>query len=207
MLTILSIDPGLADLGWSVLQFDADQVVVADIGLLHTSPMPEKERKAINRSHSEDQLYRCRAVAAHLMSRTIGEDENGVVGAAAVAVVCEAMTYMRSAKANMAMGMAYGIVSSISAMLDIPIVDITPKQVKQLVTGEASASKNAVFDALRKRGVQLTPRAVQNIAAVTKSRHNHMTDSVAIGCAAIWGSPVLKTAIQIAAKAAAKVPA
>lgn len=194
---LLAVDPGLANLGWSLLGFTNERIEIFDVGMLHTKPTPARELKAINRSHSEDQLDRIKKVAEHLFARVVGKDGDGNVGSPVIAVVCEAVTYQRSAKANLGLGMGYGVIAAISAALAVPIIDITPKQVKQTVTGSASASKDAVFEKLKERGVVLTPRAVTSFSQYPVSRHNHMTDSVAIGCAAIWDSPVIKTALQM----------
>jgi Holliday junction resolvasome RuvABC endonuclease subunit len=89
------------------------------------------------------------------------------------AIEAESWTRMPSDKQ---LGLARGVIYSVAASFDIPIVQITAKDVKHFLTGSKKASKEDVLTALSERS-----NLEKELAHLPRGQWQHAAD--AAGCA------------------------
>lgn len=127
IITMLGIDPSLTHTGWAVVQVDtvALQIVnLVDMGTIVTAPSKVK-----NVRKSSDDVARARAIATKLAAVI---QQHGIkVG------TCEVPSGGQSASAAKAFGIAIGILAS----LPIPLIEMSPREVKMATAGTAIADK------------------------------------------------------------------
>jgi crossover junction endodeoxyribonuclease RuvC len=159
----LGIDPGFASLGYALVDVSVSEVVVGSLGVITT----EKSNKKQNVLASSDNLRRARELA-RLLQPLVQE----------AGVICvEAMSFPRNASAAAKVAMSWGVLACLSELSDVPIVQVSPKELKQAVCGDATASKEKVAEALDRRfarsfGAELVGRGV------AKSLHEHAYDAL-----------------------------
>ncbi|TAL20251.1 crossover junction endodeoxyribonuclease RuvC [Patescibacteria group bacterium] len=137
-MIILGIDPGVARVGYGALEFKGERILASAHGCIQT----KKGEAQCNR----------------LLS--IRDDVRGLIKKykpAAVAV--EKLFFAKNAKTASAVGEARGVILLAAAEAGLPVLEITPLQVKQAVTGYGAAGKQQVQEMVR-RYLQLktTPR-------------------------------------------------
>jgi crossover junction endodeoxyribonuclease RuvC len=141
-LTILGIDPGLADVGWGVIQVpERGALRVVDYGVLQTRagvPLPERLRQIFAGVEALIQQHR------------------------PAALVIEELFFAKNAKT--AMVVAHGRAAAILAAgtQRVEVFEYTPPQLKQALTGKGSASKLQV---------QLMVKAVLRLEAIPQPDH------------------------------------
>lgn len=119
-MIILGIDPGIARLGWGVVEEVRGKARMVAYGCLETTKeTPHEERlRAVH-----DEL--ARVIKKYKPTR------------AAV----EKLFFSKNVKTALTVGEARGVIMLTCAELNIPIVEISPKEVKQALTGYGSADK------------------------------------------------------------------
>ena len=92
-------------------------------------------------------------------------------------VYAEAESGSQSSKAAQLMGKSWGVVSAVTLMVDVPVMQVQPKELKKVLTGEQTASKKDIEAAVKERfpGVEklfedIKPRGV----------HEHGYDAIAV---------------------------
>lgn len=126
-LVIAGFDPGTARLGFGVVQGDENPVPL-DYGVIETSahePMPERLK----------QLYEG--------VTTILRDYRPVVCA------IEQLFFSRNVTTALSVGQARGIVMLAAAQAAVPVVEYTPAEVKQSVSGYGKADKSQMQEMVR----------------------------------------------------------
>jgi crossover junction endodeoxyribonuclease RuvC len=126
-LVIAGFDPGTARLGFGVIRGD-DQPVPIDYGVIETpahEPMPDRLK----------QLYE--GVTAIL------RDYQPAVCA------IEQLFFSRNVTTALSVGQARGIVMLAAAQAAVPVVEYTPAEVKQSVSGYGKADKNQMQEMVR----------------------------------------------------------
>lgn len=118
-MTILGIDPGVARMGYGVLR----GMQCMDYGCFETA----KTDTAASR------LYQIRRSVASLI-RNHKPD----------AVAVEKLFFQTNVKTAMAVSQARGVVLAAAAEAGLPVIEITPLQVKQAITGYGKAEKGQV---------------------------------------------------------------
>lgn len=123
----LGVDPGTALLGYGVLRGN-DPARVVDFGALATSPSEPMPQRLL-------QLYEgmCQVLALH---------RPGVV-------VIEQLFFARNVTTALAVGQARGVVLLAAAQSGIPVVEYTPAEVKQAVSGYGKAGKAQMQEMVR----------------------------------------------------------
>ena len=114
-MRILGIDPGLAIVGWAIVDFDKDlNPVPVDYGAITTD-------KGLNISTRLKEIYddMCEIV------EKFKPEECGV----------ETLLFYNNAKTAISVGEARGVVLLVLEEFNLPIHDFTPLQVKDAVTG------------------------------------------------------------------------
>lgn len=133
---VLGLDPSLTATGWVVCDVDvsSDPPRIADIielGLSETSPSKLKGKGKLR--VSSDNVTR---------ARTQRECMTAAVQTHGAQIACsEVPSGAQSAKA----ALAFGIVIGLLASLPIPMVEVTPSQVKEAATGDKYADKPEIM--------------------------------------------------------------
>lgn len=130
---VLGVDPGLRNCGLAVVQL---------------LPRPARPRLCVLRHILQkalppptDKARRTRALYRSL--RELADHF-------AVKVVCvEAFSAPRSSSASAKYALAFGAVVCVAEELEVPLLEVQPKELKRVVTGRESASKAEVQEALR----------------------------------------------------------
>lgn len=119
-LKILGIDPGIARMGWGVVEETRGKARAVDYGCFET----EK-----NTAHEE------RLAAVHQeLTRLIKKYRPD-------RVAVEKLFFSKNVKTALAVGEARGVILMTCAALGVPTVEISPKEVKQALTGYGQADK------------------------------------------------------------------
>jgi len=134
---VLGIDPGFASLGYALVRVwrDGRKAVVKDIGVAKT----KKAHKKLRVRASEDNVQRIRLLVRAIRDKFSRED--------VVMVACESMSWPRNAGAAAKVALAWGAIVTLAEMLDLPIVQASPQEIKHEMTGAKSATKDAVREA------------------------------------------------------------
>lgn len=127
-MIVLGIDPGIETCGYGVIEGTGNQVKALSYGVVTTtSDQPTGERLRL--------LYEA-------LSRTIAE-----YGPARIGV--ERLYFSRNVGSAIAVGQARGVALLAAAQHQVPVVEYTPPEVKQAVSGYGSASKEQVLRMVR----------------------------------------------------------
>ena len=129
-MRILGIDPGLAIVGWAIIDFDKDlNPQPVDYGAIITN-------KGLNVSTRLKEIY---------------EDMNEIVDKFKPEVCgVETLLFYNNAKTAISVGEARGIVLLVLEDHGLPIYDFTPLQVKDAVTGYGKADKKQVQENVKR---------------------------------------------------------
>jgi crossover junction endodeoxyribonuclease RuvC len=123
VVTVLGIDPGLANTGYGVVQRRGGGMVALDGGVIATTPRtPLAER--LDRIHRDV----CALLDHHRP----------------VALAMESLYFGRNVSSALAVGQARGVVLLAAAQRGVVCLDYTPQQIKGAVCGSGSADKAQV---------------------------------------------------------------
>jgi len=164
-MIILGIDPGVARLGYGVLETRHDRILASCHGCLETD-------KATPHG---DRLLEVRDRLRELIAKYKPE-----------LVAVEKLFFETNARTAIVVGEARGVVMLTAAEAKLPVVEMTPLQVKQTVTGSGSADK---------KQVQKMIQVLLNLKEVPKP--DDAADALAI---AICGMRYAASASRLAAK-------
>ena len=122
-MRVLGIDPGLATMGWGVVDAGARNPVFISCGIISTPPgMRLQERlTSIKRSVSE-------------LLEEYKPDE----------IVFEELFFSRNTTTALAVGAGRGVSILAAEQAGLPLYEYTPMQIKLAVTGDGHADKRAV---------------------------------------------------------------
>lgn len=121
-MRILGIDPGTARLGYGVIDADDDYVAVA-FGTLETGASDAMA----------DRLLQIHIALANL----IGQTDPDVV-------VIEQLFFSRNVTTAIAVGQARGVAMLAAAQAGLAVVEYTPAEIKQAISGYGNADKHQV---------------------------------------------------------------
>jgi crossover junction endodeoxyribonuclease RuvC len=139
-MMILGLDPGFATLGYSLVSLTSTGELVRELGVIKT----EKSGKKREVRASDDNVRRAREIYDSLKVLTSKIEP-------VCAICAEAMSFPRQASVAAKVAMCWGVIASIAVLRNIPILQASPQEVKKLVTGNKSASKEDVQAALKAR--------------------------------------------------------
>lgn len=134
----MGIDPGLANLGLARLELHPDGERVTGLEVVRTQPSPRKAE----------------VLAASDSLRRLGELHRALETWITPDVVCiasESMSWPRNAGAAVKVAMTWGLVAALAARHGLPIVLVSPQDLKRRLTGSRTATKEAVQRALERR--------------------------------------------------------
>lgn len=127
---ILGIDPGLARIGWGVLECRGDRLKLLRCGLL-TTPSHELTPKRLVTIHDA-------------MTKILQQFRPDLVA-------IERLFFSKNAKTAFAVGQARGVVLLACGEAERPTIEFTPQNVKLALTGFGRADKNQVQRMVRAR--------------------------------------------------------
>lgn len=162
---ILSLDPGFAFLGYSVINVSKSGRILVDIGIVETQG--EGKKKSI--LAVDDNIRRVRAIHKVLNDLIVKWDIK-LIGA-------ESMSHVRSSSASAKVAMVWGVIVALTEQYSLGLYQASPQQVKTALTNSRSASKNGVEEAV----LLAYPTATQKLAKVAKGKRNHAFDALAVG--------------------------
>lgn len=122
-MRILGIDPGIARVGWAVIETHTPEPIAITFGCITT----EKDEKPEVRLQ---QIY----TAVTLLCRKFHPDCMSV----------EELFFATNAKTAIGVGQSCGVILLAGAEARIPVVSYTPLAVKRAITGDGAADKKQV---------------------------------------------------------------
>ncbi|MDH4128565.1 MAG: crossover junction endodeoxyribonuclease RuvC [Spirochaetota bacterium] len=122
-MTILGIDPGLATVGYGIIDVNNDKYLVKKVGVIQTS----SETRFSKRLHT---IY----LEMQDLIREFKPDE----------IAIEELFFSKNTKTAMIVSQARGVLILSCVGKDIPIYEYTPLQIKQGITGSGRADKSQV---------------------------------------------------------------
>ena len=119
-ITIVGIDPGIADTGYGILKKQGSAILVLDYGSIKTPagmPMPKR-------------LHELHDSLTELFKRH-----------RPTVVVVEKLFFARNVTTAMTVGQARGVALLVAAQFSCDVIELTPMQIKQGLTSYGKASK------------------------------------------------------------------
>jgi len=153
-MIILGIDPGLATTGYGAVECDQPAPSVIRCGCIRTSP----------KTHISNRLYQ------------IHTDLNNLIHSLRPDLVAmeNAFSLVRYPKAGIVLGGVLGIIYLSVFQNNLPVIEITPKEVKNSLVGFGSADKYQVSATIRK------------LLGVPQLKSLHASDALAVALTAFY---------------------
>jgi len=120
---ILGIDPGLATTGYGVIMHSTNGMRCLEYGLI-TSPAKQPFSQRLEKIHRE-------------LKKIISSHKPKVMAV-------EELFFAKNIKTALKVGHARGVIILTAGMLNVPVQEFTPLQVKQALTGYGRADKNQI---------------------------------------------------------------
>ncbi|MEW6066986.1 MAG: crossover junction endodeoxyribonuclease RuvC [Nitrospirota bacterium] len=156
-MIILGIDPGLANTGFGAIRYDKATPSLLKCGYIKTSP----------REHISNRLFQ------------IHSDINNLIHALQPDLIAieNVFSLVRYPKAGILLGGVLGIIYLSVFRNNIPMVEITPKEVKNSLVGHGGADKYQVKETIKK------------LLKITDVKSFHASDALAIALTAFYRKP------------------
>ena len=160
-MNILGIDPGFSSLGWAVcVAAYPAEVQAVYCGIIRT----EKAEKKIQLRASEDNINRAQAIYNELA---------GLILSHKISLVCtESMSWPRNAGVVAKMGIVWGVIASVCHQWRIPMLQVSPVEIKKNLTGSKQATKEEMI-------AEIVSRYPKLILPSQKVLQEHAADAVA----------------------------
>jgi crossover junction endodeoxyribonuclease RuvC len=123
-MRILGIDPGIARVGWAVIETTRPVLKTIAFGCIETDKGEKPEDRL-------QQIYK----AILLLTKKFRPDTMSV----------EELFFAANAKTAIGVGQSRGVILLAAAMAKIPVVSYTPLAVKRAITGDGKADKKQVL--------------------------------------------------------------
>ncbi len=169
---VLGVDPGFAAVGWAVVDVATVPTVIR-AGVVET----EKSNARRKIAQADDNTRRIREIVLALDQYAF---EAGRRTLPIHAVCAESNAGHRNATVAAKVASAWGGVVALAALRRLPIVQLSPTELKERVAGSKTAPKEAVADAVR----GASPSAYAAVSPLPEKLQNHAYDAVAavLGC-------------------------
>lgn len=136
---VVGVDPGFAALGLAAVDITPGVERIIEASVIRT----EKSHRKLDVRASDDNVRRATELSAGMCvfcSRF-----------RPIALACEAQSWPRNAGSSAKVGIAWGVVAAVGYRFGIPIVQVSPQQLKHAVVGKKTASKDEVIEAIERR--------------------------------------------------------
>jgi crossover junction endodeoxyribonuclease RuvC len=127
-LRILGIDPGLAKLGYAVVDDGPDGIISVEFGLIRTKPGPALSVRLND--------------IAEKITEIIDEFHPDIMAV-------ETVFFAKNAKTAMTIGRVTGAVMAIAGLRGLDVVEYTPLDIKRTVVGTGRADKKQMQEMIR----------------------------------------------------------
>lgn len=124
MMRILGIDPGIARVGWAVIETHTPEPVPVSFGCI-TTEKDEKPAERLSQIHT----------AVQLLIHKFHPDCMSV----------EELFFARNVTTGIGVGQSRGVILLAAAEAGIPVISYTPLAVKRTITGDGKADKKQVM--------------------------------------------------------------
>ena len=179
-MILLGLDPGFANLGWATAIWDGRILSVTGMGCIQTRKDTRKVLAAIDEDRRTCEL----ALAIRELIWSYTESEPVRI----VDLICiEATSYPRNASSAAKVALCRGVISSLRALWDMPLIMSSPQNIKEAVTGSRKASKAQMEATLSGR----YPEVLKHLEGTPMSRREHPYDALGAIVAAL-GSEVVR---------------
>ena len=181
MKLVLGVDPGFSSLGWCrfALGKTPEQDHVLGMGVIRT----EKVNKKVKVLASNDNHRRICEIFKQLFPLTEG----------ITFFTAESQSWPRNAASSAKVGMSWGVISSLSELRQIPLLQMSPQALKKAVCDKKTASKQEIADALVARyGIVID----DVLKGIPSGQHEHAFDALGSVHAAL-GSEEVKLVRQM----------
>ena len=125
-MRIIGIDPGLARVGYGVIEVENDKKILLDCGVIETS----KEKK------EEDRLYE------------IYKDLNELINYWKPNIAAVEKFFFYRSSTTISVVQSRGVIMMVLASKKIPVSEYSPAQIKLTIAGSGRASKKEVLDSV-----------------------------------------------------------
>ncbi|MCX9082013.1 MAG: crossover junction endodeoxyribonuclease RuvC [Candidatus Methanoperedens sp.] len=128
-MIVIGIDPGLATVGFGVLKTEKEKVMPISYGCIRTSPdkqIPQRLLEIYNEITSLFEKYKPEVIAV------------------------EKLFFSKNVTNGLSVSEARGVIFLAAQQQNIPIIEYTPNQVKQAITGSGRADKKQVQEMIKR---------------------------------------------------------
>jgi crossover junction endodeoxyribonuclease RuvC len=158
-MIILGLDPGLASTGYGAIFCDTRTPTLHSIGSVRTTPN-EQVPKRLFQIHSD------LTILVHKVKPDIVAIE-------------KAFSLVKYPKAGIVLGGVIGVIYLTMFQHDLPVFEVTPREIKNCLVGSGSATKNQV------------KAAVQRLLTIDKISSFHAADALAVALTAYYRKNLL----------------
>lgn len=136
-MLVLGLDVSMTNTGWVIVRADStDHLWLKDCGVIQTEKLSSTEKV----SGTVDSIRRAAHIASELQKAIKGHE---------ITLVCvESMSWPRNAASSIKMAMAWGAIAEL--LVSRPLIEVGPQEIKKVVAGSRSATKQEVEAAVRK---------------------------------------------------------
>ncbi len=160
---LLGFDVGFSSIGIARLGIVAQGLTFVDAEVVQTKKSGKKREVRA----ADDNMRRVAEIAMKL-DRWVKDD--------IVAICCESQSWPIQKQVCIKIAFTWGVIGTLACLRGIPILQSSPQEVKDLLVGNKSASKDDIIKAIRKKFPTVPwPKA--------KGLHEHMADAIASGLA------------------------
>lgn len=169
-MKILGLDPSMSNLGiaFATLDLDTMKFTVDDLQLVHTEAEKDKKARKVVRKNSED-LERAKLLHKGAMAATVDRW---------IAFV-EVPVGSQSSRAMASYGMCLGVLAAVANAM--PIVQVTPTEVKVAGCGIKTATKDEMIEAMVAKypDAPWPMKVVKGVKTPIASKCEHLADALA----------------------------
>lgn len=163
-LKLVGLDPSLTNTGIAICEFDTDtgQLAVQELRLVETENQKGKQVR-----QNSDDVRRAREITKAMHAACDG----------AVFAVSEVPTGAQSARAALAFGMVIGLLAG----LPVPLIQVTPTEVKMAAVGHKQAAKEEMVQWAMNRHPAANWLLVKRAGIMQPvAKNEHLADAVAV---------------------------
>lgn len=168
-IRILTLDPAFRNTGWAVINLHPASEEILAAGVITTKKIDKKLK-----SFAGSDNHRCAQIIAAGILKLLEEWK--------VEIICaEAQAGSKNSRAAMLMGMGWGIISAISHLQNLPVLQVRPQEVKEVNVGSKRASKEEIKEAVCARYPE-AEKAIEHIKPPSLREHAYDAVAVAVAC-------------------------
>lgn len=167
---ILTFDPSFRHFGWAAMDIHTKSEEVIATGVIVTKKADKKLKR-----YAGDDDHRCCRIITEQLIHVIAEWEP-------LLICAESLSPPRSQRAAMLMGMGWAILSAVSFINEVPVLQMQVQDIKEANAGSRKASKEEI----RKAVCERYPEAANRVSHINPDGlHEHAYDAIAAAVACL----------------------